>query len=62
MDTMYKWGAITFGLGMALIAVDIYMASKKKEGIEIQDKKRIISMVWTVLTLTGIVMALIWFA
>jgi len=62
MDTMYKWGAITFGLGMALLFLDVYMASKKKEGIEIQDKKRFKGIFWTVATLTGIVMALIWFA
>jgi hypothetical protein len=62
MNTMYKWGAITFGVGMALVILEIFMASRKKEGIEIQDKKRIKGIFWTVLTLTGIVMALIWFA
>jgi hypothetical protein len=57
-----KWGAITFGIGMALVILEIYVASRKKEGIEAPDKHRILGMFWIVLVLTGLVMGLIWFA
>ena len=57
---MIKWGAIAFGIGMALVILEIVMAKKKKEGIQTQDKERIVGMVWVVLVLTGIVMGLVW--
>jgi len=41
-----KWGAITFGIGVALVIVEIYFAKRKKGGIESQDKKRIWGIVW----------------
>ena len=55
------WGGIVFGLGMALVVLEIYMASQKKEGIEATDKKRIIGIFWTVLMMTGGVMLFIKF-
>ena len=54
------WGAITFGIGIALIILEFYVASKKKGGIQSQDKKRIVGIFWVVLVLTGLVMGLIW--
>jgi hypothetical protein len=55
-----KWGAITFGIGMALVLLEVYVASKKKEGIQAPDKQRIYGIVWTVLVLTALVMGLVW--
>lgn len=55
------WGGIVFGLGMALIVLEIYMASQKKEGIQAPDKKRIMGIFWTVLMMTAGVMLFIKF-
>lgn len=62
MNAIYKWGAITFGIGMALVILEIYFASKKKEGIEPQDKVRIKGIVWFSFFAAGLVMLLIWMA
>ena len=45
---------------MALVILEIYVASKKKEGIQSQDKQRIMGIFGTVVVLTGLVMGLIW--
>jgi len=55
-----KWGSITFGIGIALIILEIYVASKKKEGIQPQDRKRMLGMFWLTLFATGLVAGLIW--
>lgn len=55
---MITWGAVTFGLGMALVILEIYMASKNKEGIQAPDKQRIWGIFWTVCVLTGLVMGI----
>ncbi len=57
---MLKWGSITFGIGIALIILEIYVASKKKEGIQPQDRKRMLGMFWLTLFATGLVAGLIW--
>ncbi len=57
---MYKWGAITFGIGVLLVIVEIYFASKKKDGIQPSDKQRIWGLVWMTFVATGIVMGVIW--
>lgn len=59
---MLKWGAITFGVGIALTILEIYVASKKKEGIEAPDWKRIRGIFGLTLFCTGLVMGLIWLA
>jgi len=53
-------GAITFGIGMALVILEIVMASRKKEGVTVTDRKRIVGMFWVIVVLTGLVMGLIW--
>jgi uncharacterized membrane protein YozB (DUF420 family) len=55
-----KWGAITFGIGVALVLLEIYVASKKKGGIESQDWKRIKGLIWLTFFVTGLVVGLIW--
>ncbi|OGA18957.1 MAG: hypothetical protein A3G25_00840 [Betaproteobacteria bacterium RIFCSPLOWO2_12_FULL_63_13] len=62
MNAIYKWGAITFGVGIALVILEIYFASKKKEGIEPQDKTRIWGIFKLSLFASGLVMLLIWMA
>ena len=57
---MLKWGAITFGIGIALVLLEIYVASKKKEGIEVPDWKRIRGLIWLTFFVTGLVVGLIW--
>ena len=57
---MLKWGAITFGIGVALVLLEIYVASKKKGGIESQDWKRIKGLIWLTFFVTGLVVSLIW--
>lgn len=57
---MLKWGAITFGIGIALVILEIYVASKKKGGIESQDWTRIKGLVWLTFVVTGLVVGLIW--
>lgn len=59
---MLKWGAITFGIGAALVLLEIYVASKKKGGIEKPDWKRIKGLMWITLFATGLVVGLIWLA
>ena len=56
------WGAIAFGIGTALVILEIYVAAKKKGGIEAQDWKRIRGLIWLTICATGGVMALIWLA
>lgn len=57
---MLKWGAITFGIGVALVILEIYVASKKKEGIVAPDWKRIRGLIWLTFFVTGLVVGLIW--
>ena len=57
---MLKWGAITFGIGIALVILEIVVASKKKGGIEVPDWKRIKGLIWLTFFVTGMVMGLIW--
>ncbi len=57
---MVKWGVITFLIGMALIAVDISMARKKKGGISPTDRQRFVGMFWITLFSTALVVGLIW--
>ena len=57
---MLKWGAITFGVGIALVLLEIYVASKNKGGIQEPDWKRIKGLVWITFFVTGLVVSLIW--
>ena len=59
---MLTWGAITFGIGVALVVLEIVVASKKKQGIENADWKRITGLIWLTVFVTGLVMGLIWLA
>ncbi|MBI2959130.1 MAG: hypothetical protein HYY28_02355 [Betaproteobacteria bacterium] len=57
---MYKWGGITFALGMALIVIEIIIAKKKREGFTRTDSRRIWGLFWLTLFVTGLVMLLVW--
>lgn len=57
---MWKWGGITFAIGVALVVIDLLMASKKKGGISPTDMKRIAGLFWLTLIVSGLVMGLIW--
>lgn len=59
---MIKWGAITFGIGFAIMIIDIIMARKKKEGFQPSDRQRILGILWLSIFASGLVMGLIAFA
>jgi hypothetical protein len=59
---MYKWGSITFGIGILLVIIEIYFAAKKKDGIQPSDKQRIWGIFWLTCFATALVMGLIWAA
>ena len=59
---MLQWGAITFGIGVALVILEIYVASKKKGGVQAPDWKRIRGLMWLTFFVTGLVVGLIWLA
>jgi hypothetical protein len=61
-QTVLTWGAVAFGIGIALVILEIYVASKKKGGIQPQDKQRIWGLVWLSFFVSGLVMGLIWLA
>lgn len=56
---MWKAAGITFGLGMALIVFEWWMARRKKEGITYTDKQRM----WGILRISLVLAALVgWIA
>ncbi len=57
---MYKWMAITFGIGMALLVIEIHFARKKKEGFTPADRQRVFGIFWLSLFLAGLVGFVIW--
>ena len=59
---MIKWGAITFGIGIAIMIIDIIMARKKKEGFQPSDRQRILGILWLSIFASGLVMGLIAFS
>jgi hypothetical protein len=59
---MYKWGAIAFGVGMALVLLEIYFAAKKPDGIQPSDRQRIWGLVWLSFFAAGLVMGLMYLA
>jgi hypothetical protein len=59
---MFKWAAVTFGIGMLIIFAEWNMARKKKEGVTWTDKKRMTGIFWISVALSALVAALIWMA
>jgi hypothetical protein len=59
---VYKWGGITFAAGVLLVIIEIYFASKKKEGITPADWKRIKGLIWLTCCATALVAGLIYLA
>ena len=57
---MLKWGGITFGLGVALMIVDIYLAYRKEEGFTPIDRQRVVGIFWLTLFASALVAGLIW--
>ena len=57
---MYKWMAITFGIGMALLVIEIHVARKKKEGFTPADRQRVFGIFWLSLFLAGLVGFVMW--
>jgi hypothetical protein len=59
---VWKWAGITFGVGIVLLILDVYMSSKKKGGIQSYDKRRMLGIFWLSLFAAGLVAVLIWMA
>ncbi len=59
---MWKWGGITFAIGIALVILETVMAARKKGGIQPSDRQRILGIFWFVLFASGLVVFLIWLA
>jgi hypothetical protein len=59
---VYKWMAITFGAGMALLVIEVMVARRKKEGFTATDAKRCFGILWLSLFATGVVGFLVWVA
>lgn len=59
---MYKWGGITFAAGIVLIIVEVYFASKKKEGVTPTDRQRITGLFWLTCGAAALVAGLIYLA
>jgi hypothetical protein len=57
---MFKWGGITFAVGLALVIIEAVFASRKKEGITPTDRQRIWGIFWVTCVMTGVVAGLIW--
>jgi hypothetical protein len=59
---VYKWMAITFGIGIVLIAIEIHFARKKKEGFTPADRQRVLGILWLSVAMSGLVGFVIWAA
>lgn len=59
---MLKWAGITFAVGIVLIIIEIWFASRKKGGVTATDRQRIMGIFWIACILAGLVAALIWMA
>jgi hypothetical protein len=57
---VYKWMAVVFGIGMALLVIEVHLARKKKEGLTPADRQRIIGIFWLSLFASGLVGFLVW--
>jgi hypothetical protein len=57
---VYKWMAITFGIGMALLAIEVRFARKKKEGFTPADRQRVFGIFWLSLFASALVGFILW--
>jgi hypothetical protein len=55
-----KWAGIAFGIGIALVIIEIYSASRKKEGITPTDKQRIWGIFWLACMAAVFVGGMVW--
>ena len=59
---MIKWMAITFGVGVALMAIEYHVARKKKGGFTPTDRQRIVGIFRLSVFAAALVGFLIWFS
>jgi hypothetical protein len=57
-----KWAGITFAVGMALVIIEIWFATRKKGGMTPTDRQRIVGIFWIACIMAGLVAGLIWLA
>ncbi len=62
MESHYKWAAIAFAVGIALIILDVMMARKKKEGFTAADRGRVMGIFWITCAISALVGFLVWAA
>jgi hypothetical protein len=59
---VYLWMGITFGIGMALLVVEVHIARKKKERFTPADRQRCFGIFWLSLFASGLVGFVMWAA
>lgn len=60
MNAIYKWMAIVFAVGIALMVIEYQMAKKKKEGYTATDRKRIVGIFWLTIFFSLLVGGIMW--
>ncbi len=60
MNTVYKWMAIVFAAGIALMVIEYHLATKKKEGFTPTDRQRIVGLFWLTIFFSLLVGGTLW--
>jgi len=60
LNAIYKWMAIVFAVGIALMVIEYQMAKKKKEGYTATDRKRIVGIFWLTIFFSLLVGGIMW--
>ena len=60
MNTVYKWMAIVFAAGIALMVIEYRFAIKKKEGFTSVDRQRILGLFWLTIFFSLLVGGTLW--
>jgi len=60
VNTVYKWMAIVFAAGIALMVIEYRLATKKKEGFTPTDRQRIVGLFWLTIFFCLLVGGAIW--
>jgi len=60
VNTVYKWMAIVFAAGIALMVIEYHLATKKKEGFTPTDRQRIVGLFWLTIFFSLLVGGTLW--
>ena len=62
MNDSFKWMGIIAIAGIALMIIEYRVASKKKEGFTVTDRKRVLGILWLTVFFALLVGGIIWIA